>query len=187
MFDRTTRCCLGLMASLNLALAENWPAWRGPRGDGTSLESHVPVHWGAASSIAWKTELPDNGHASPIVWRDRLFTVTALLDSQDRALLCLDRATLRCRDRQIALAGEDGRAPRLIGLGQRAGLFSQRRRSHPHRETRAPIPTDRQERAGRTMLRLAGNHGRPDLHSRRAAPVLHRAEMNLPRRLSVAV
>src|SRR5439155_16161790 len=119
--------CLALAASLNLANAENWPAWRGPRGDGTSLESHVPVHWGAASSIAWKTQLPGNGHASPIVWRDRLFTVTALLDSQDRALLCLDRATLRCRDRQIALAGEDGRAPRLIGLGQRAGLFSQRR------------------------------------------------------------
>src|SRR5437762_18469 len=93
MFSRTTRCFLGLMASLNLALAENWPAWRGPRGDGTSLESLVPVHWSAASHIAWKTELPGNGHASPIVWGDRVFTETALLDSQDRVLLCIDRAT----------------------------------------------------------------------------------------------
>jgi len=31
------------------------------------------------------------GHASPIVWEDKIFTVAALLDSQERILLCLDR------------------------------------------------------------------------------------------------
>ena len=25
------------------ALAESWPGWRGPRGDGTSLEKNVPI------------------------------------------------------------------------------------------------------------------------------------------------
>ena len=29
------------------AQAENWPGWRGPRGDGTSLEENVPTHWDA--------------------------------------------------------------------------------------------------------------------------------------------
>src|SRR5262245_20322668 len=71
--------------------AENWPAWRGPRGDGTSLEKNVPVHWSSTSNIVWKTEIPGTGHASPVVWNGRIFLVTALLDQEQRALLCLDR------------------------------------------------------------------------------------------------
>ena len=53
----------------------------------------MPLHWTATSNVLWKTELPGAGHASPIVWNDRLFTVTALDGSQDRVLLCLDRGT----------------------------------------------------------------------------------------------
>src|SRR3954470_8835037 len=75
------------------ALAENWPCWRGPRLDGTSLEPNIPQTWSGESNIAWKVELPGVGHASPIVWNDRLFTVTALPDQQARLLLCLDRSS----------------------------------------------------------------------------------------------
>src|SRR5213592_3867722 len=75
------------------AHSENWPAWRGPRGDGTSLETNVPVRWSATRNVVWKTGIPGNGHASPVVWGNRLFTVSALLDSGDRVLLCLDRTT----------------------------------------------------------------------------------------------
>jgi outer membrane protein assembly factor BamB len=87
--------CLTLLSLANAARAENWPAWRGPRGDGTSLETHIPIHWNATSNVVWKTELPGVGHASPVVWDDRVFIVTALPDTQDRALLCLDRKTGR--------------------------------------------------------------------------------------------
>ncbi len=75
--------------------AENWPCWRGPRLDGTSLDANVALHWSATSNVLWKTELPGAGHASPIVWSNRVFTVCALEGSQDRALLCLDRDTGR--------------------------------------------------------------------------------------------
>src|SRR5882762_6793978 len=71
--------------------AENWPCWRGPRGDGTSLETHIPRNWSSTSNLAWKTELPGLGHASPIVWDDRIFTVTAIPQDQARVLLCLNR------------------------------------------------------------------------------------------------
>lgn len=74
-------------------LAEDWPCWRGPRLDGTSLETNVPIYWNANSNIAWKTELPGAGHASPIVFGDRIFTVSAAADTQERLLLCLDRKT----------------------------------------------------------------------------------------------
>jgi outer membrane protein assembly factor BamB len=75
------------------ASAENWPCWRGPRFDGTSHEKGVPIHWSATSNVVWKAELPGSGHASPIVWSDRVFTVSALLETQERVLLCLDRHT----------------------------------------------------------------------------------------------
>src|SRR5262249_933753 len=74
---------LGLIAWLSVASAENWPAWRGPRGDGTSKETKVPIHWtarrqsDAGLNVFWKTEIPGDGHASPIVWGDRIFIVSA--------------------------------------------------------------------------------------------------------------
>ena len=75
------------------ASAENWPCWRGLRMDGTSLETGIPIHWNAGSNILWRTELPGTGHASPIVQGDSIFTVSAIPDSEERVLLCLDHTT----------------------------------------------------------------------------------------------
>ena len=72
--------------------AENWPCWRGPRLDGTSFDTQIPIHWSATSNVLWKTALPGMGHASPIVWDERIFTVAAL-NTQERILLCLNRNT----------------------------------------------------------------------------------------------
>ena len=85
------------------ALAENWPCWRGPRLDGTSREKGVPIHWGETSNVLWRAELPGEGHASPIAWGDRVFTVSALPDTGDRLLLCLDRRTGKLLWRQTVL------------------------------------------------------------------------------------
>ena len=86
---------LAVLISLLLqshALSENWPGWRGPRGDGSSLETNVPIHWGLASNLVWKTPLPGGGHASPIIWENRVFTVAARPETEERVLLCLDAA-----------------------------------------------------------------------------------------------
>jgi outer membrane protein assembly factor BamB len=83
--------CLFVQAPVQ-ARAESWPCWRGPRGDGTCVEKNVPANWDPTNAI-WKVELPGIGHASPIVWGDRLFTVTSLPDTTERVLRCLDRAT----------------------------------------------------------------------------------------------
>src|SRR5258706_3302515 len=71
--------------------AENWPCWRGPRLDGTSLERRIPQSWTASRDLAWKTELPGLGHASPVVWNDRIFTVTAIPQEKSPLLLSLNR------------------------------------------------------------------------------------------------
>jgi hypothetical protein len=85
------------------AFAENWPCWRGPRLDGTSSEKAVPIYWSPTSNVVWKAELLGFGHASPIVWGDRVFTVSAFLDTKDRVLLCLERQTGKLLWQRIVL------------------------------------------------------------------------------------
>jgi outer membrane protein assembly factor BamB len=89
------RCrCLSLVALLAMsrfAEAEDWPGWRGPRGDGTSLETSVPTKWSQTENVAWKTPIPGVGHSSPIVVGDRVFVTTCLVKERQRVLLCLDR------------------------------------------------------------------------------------------------
>lgn len=74
------------------AQAESWPGWRGPRGDGTSLDQGIPTNWDPTNAL-WKTELPGQGHASAIVLNDFVYTATALPETGERMLLCLDRAS----------------------------------------------------------------------------------------------
>jgi outer membrane protein assembly factor BamB len=74
-----------------VAVAENWPAWRGPRLDGSSLEKGLPLHWSETENVAWKTPIPGVGHSSPIVYGDRVFVTSCLIKEQARILLCLDR------------------------------------------------------------------------------------------------
>jgi outer membrane protein assembly factor BamB len=84
-----------LLTSLILLLgslhAEEWPGWRGPRGDGTSREKGIPLTWSETENIRWKTPIPGKGHSSPIVWGERVFVTTCLEDKGERVLMCLDR------------------------------------------------------------------------------------------------
>jgi hypothetical protein len=90
--------------SATTSKAEFWPGWRGPRGDGTCIEQEVPTNWDPAGAI-WKAEIPGQGHASPIVWGDRVCTATALPATQERVLLCLDRANGKILWQQTVVQG----------------------------------------------------------------------------------
>ena len=78
-------CC-----ATTFALAEDWPSWRGPRGDGHSTESSVPVRWNA-KSVVWRTQLPGEGQSSPAIWGDRIFLTASLNKGEKRIVLCVDR------------------------------------------------------------------------------------------------
>ena len=84
-------------------VAENWPAWRGPRGDGSSLEKQAPVHWNAMSNVIWKAEVHGVGHASPIIWENRVFVFTALTETEERQLLAYDTKDGKLLWRQTVL------------------------------------------------------------------------------------
>ena len=55
-----------------------WPQWRGPLADGTSPHANPPIHWSNTKNIRWKQEIPGEGGATPIVWRDQVFIVAAV-------------------------------------------------------------------------------------------------------------
>lgn len=56
---------------------DNWPAWRGPLVNGVAPHADPPVKWSASENIKWKLDLPGQSNATPIVWGDRVFVVTA--------------------------------------------------------------------------------------------------------------
>ena len=60
------------------ARADEWPQFRGPSGLGYTSEKNLPLKWGGekGENIAWKSPLIGEGHASPIVWGDRVFVCT---------------------------------------------------------------------------------------------------------------
>ncbi len=71
--------------------AANWPAWRGPTGDGTTPETALPLKWSATENVKWKKSLPQPGNSSPIVWGDRVFVTQAKGDR--RLVIAFDRKT----------------------------------------------------------------------------------------------
>ena len=58
--------------------ASDWPQWRGPAGQGISLEKNLPSDWSVTRNIKWKTAIEGRGHSSPIVWGKKIFLTTAL-------------------------------------------------------------------------------------------------------------
>jgi outer membrane protein assembly factor BamB len=73
--------------------AGNWPAWRGPHGDGRCDEVGLPLHWSATENIAWAVELPERGNSTPVIWGDRVFITQAVQKENRRLVLCFDRRT----------------------------------------------------------------------------------------------
>src|ERR687893_2960213 len=71
--------CL-LLACAQSASAQNWPQFRGAQASGVAEGQKTPVSWDATKSqnVAWKTAIPGLSHASPVVWGDKVFVVTAV-------------------------------------------------------------------------------------------------------------
>jgi outer membrane protein assembly factor BamB len=99
----STVALISLVFFAGVGRAENWPGWRGPRGDGVSGEKSIPLTWSTTENIRWKTPIPGKGHSSPVVWGDRVFVTTCLEDKGERVLLCLDRRDGKILWQQVIL------------------------------------------------------------------------------------
>lgn len=56
----------------------NWPQWRGPLGTGAALNGNLPTEFSETKNLKWKTEIPGKGHATPIVWENKIIVQTAV-------------------------------------------------------------------------------------------------------------
>jgi len=71
----------------SIALADNWPQWRGNDLRSISHEMNIPVKFDKETNMLWRLPLPGPAGASPIVWDDNVFVTSA--DGQKLALICV--------------------------------------------------------------------------------------------------
>jgi outer membrane protein assembly factor BamB len=106
---------------------QNWHQWRGPLATGIAPNGDPPIKWDEKANLKWKVAIPGRGSATPIVWEDHVFVVTAIdtgkqaaaadLPKSDSAgekrtkapttyhqfvVLCLERNTGRIRWQRVA-------------------------------------------------------------------------------------
>ena len=70
----------GLPLVICMAMAGDWPQFRGPGGSGLGDGTKPPLRWDATkgTNIVWTAEIPGLANSSPVVWGDRVFITTAV-------------------------------------------------------------------------------------------------------------
>src|SRR4249920_758922 len=84
-----------LFVGANAAVAEDWPQFRGPAGNGVSTSKNVPLKWSATEHVIWKQAIPGSGWSSPVLSGGKLYLTTATdlgMDAVSLRALCLDAA-----------------------------------------------------------------------------------------------
>jgi len=59
-------------------VTRNWPQWRGPLASGVAPNSNPPLDWSETKNVKWKIAVPGAGSATPVVWGDRIFVLSAV-------------------------------------------------------------------------------------------------------------
>ena len=79
-----------LLATLigGAAQAEDWPQFRGPTGQGHSVEIGLPTEWSESRNVVWKSRVAGLGWSSPVVAKGRVW-VTAAIDDGGVSLRAL--------------------------------------------------------------------------------------------------
>jgi len=91
--DLLTFLLAGLLATsgAEAAVAENWPQFRGPQGDGHARVEGLPLKWSETENVRWKTPIHDSGWSSPVVWEDQVWMTTADAEGKRLYAVCVDR------------------------------------------------------------------------------------------------
>jgi hypothetical protein len=113
---RVLTFCFCLTLTSVTTSAQNWPSFRGPNASGVAEGANLPTTWNAEKSqnIVWKTAIPGFSHASPIVWGNRIFVITAISTNPD--------AKFNPKDRGISLSTDDAKHTwRIFALDKKTG------------------------------------------------------------------
>ncbi len=61
----------------------SWPMWRGATGDGIARDAKPPTTWSDQQNIKWKAKIPGYGFSTPIVWKDRIYLLSAIETTEE--------------------------------------------------------------------------------------------------------
>jgi outer membrane protein assembly factor BamB len=87
------RSCLVVVAlSVAGPALADWPAWRGPGGQGYTTETNLPLHWSATDNVKWKIPLEQPGNSTPVISGDRIFLTQANRGGSVRGIRCYAKA-----------------------------------------------------------------------------------------------
>ncbi|MDA3923882.1 MAG: PQQ-binding-like beta-propeller repeat protein [Kiritimatiellae bacterium] len=89
---RTPAILTAALLSCMTVVAQNWPQWRGPEGNGVAAPGKYPVKFSAATDLLWQAPLPGKGGSTPIVWKDRIVITSGVgeKDEGQDGVLCFD-------------------------------------------------------------------------------------------------
>jgi hypothetical protein len=83
--------------------AADWPGFRGGAAQGVSEERGIPVEFGPAKHLAWKTAIAGEGWSSPVVWQGTVFLTTATEQGASCRAVAVEAASGKVRwDVEIA-------------------------------------------------------------------------------------
>ena len=113
-----------------LVIAQDWPQFRGPGGQGLSTERGLPLEWSESKNVAWKVPVPGRGWSSPVVAGGRVWLTTATAVKKDTSLRllafevetgkpALDVEVFRLHDAELLNAKNSHASPTPIVDGDR--------------------------------------------------------------------
>ncbi len=78
-----------------LLLAQDWPEFRGPTGQGLSDAHGLPLSWSETQNVRWRAPVPGSGWSSPVIRGNHIWLTTSIGEKRDQSLraLCLSRDT----------------------------------------------------------------------------------------------
>lgn len=68
----------------------SWNQFRGPNGDGRSTATSLPTRFDESKNVRWKTEIPDSGWSSPVVWQDEIWLTSGSDEKSELRAVCVD-------------------------------------------------------------------------------------------------
>lgn len=88
---RTTLILTAVVLVANLVKAEdNWPQFRGPKGNGHTEARGLPLKFSEAENVKWKVEIPGKAWSSPVVWKKQIWLTNATEDGKKMSAVCVE-------------------------------------------------------------------------------------------------
>jgi outer membrane protein assembly factor BamB len=95
MISPMTRLLATLTTAFALAVIchaeENWPQFRGPRGDGHSDAKALPLTWSETENVKWKAPIHGKAWSSPVIWGSQVWVTTAPEEGTRLHAICVDK------------------------------------------------------------------------------------------------